>query len=233
MLGARNMSSTKRCPYGEPGDRLWVRENWRTEVFVGDTSDVRQPGWVEVDGYADWYWEATLRRHVVDGYRYAADNAFIRVKNTQDAADRWAAVYRDGKHGTRWRPSIYMPRWASRITLEVTSIRKELLQDITDGDAQAEGVSPYESISPEQRIPGTGFDDCRLGDQPHRLPFADLWDVINGKRAPWDSNPLVWAVTFKRIENDSRCEAKPIIFSGPMVRAILSGKKTQTRRLVR
>lgn len=195
---------TKRCPYGEPGGRLYVRETWGLHRHLDET---------------DW-----LR-------------ASVRGSDPEDLLASWELALRADwgpmQESCYWRPAIFMPRWASRITLEVTSIRKELLQDITDGDAQAEGVSPYESISPEQRIPGTGFDDCRLGDQPHRLPFADLWDVINGKRAPWDSNPLVWAVTFKRIENDIRCEAKPIIFSCPMVRAILSGKKTQTRRLVK
>jgi hypothetical protein len=96
-----------------------------------------------------------------------------------------------------------MPRAFSRITLEVTEVRVQRLQEISEDDARAEGVEPYTPphghISPGQRVPGPGFDGCRLGDQPHRLPFADLWDSINGKRAPWSSNPWVWALTFRRM----------------------------------
>lgn len=122
--------------------------------------------------------------------------------------------------------AIYTPRGASRITLEVTDVRVHRLQEISEEDARAEGVEPYTPphghVSPEQRVPGPGFDDCRLGDQPHRLPFADLWDAINGKPTPmlndddepvlddngkpvmvasrsWASNPWVWAITFRRL----------------------------------
>lgn len=103
----------------------------------------------------------------------------------------------------RWISPLFMPRWASRITLEITDVRVQRLQEISEDDARAEGVEPYTPphghISPEQRVPGPGFDRCRLGDQPHRLPFADLWDRINGKHAPWGSNPWVWCVSFRRI----------------------------------
>jgi len=127
----------------------------------------------------------------------------------------------------KWRPAIFMPRWASRITLEIAKVRVQRLQEISDDDARAEGVDPYTPptghISPDQRVPGPGFENCRLGDQPHRLPFADLWDSINGNpRAmldddgnpvlddnerpimhppkSWASNPWVFAITFRRIQ---------------------------------
>jgi hypothetical protein len=105
------------------------------------------------------------------------------------------------EQAARWRPSIHMPRWASRITLEVTGVRVERLQEITEEDAKAEGMSAhtYTGIHPEQRVPGLGFDGARLGDQPHRLPFADLWDTINSNSAPWASNPWVWVVSFLRV----------------------------------
>lgn len=123
-------------------------------------------------------------------------------------------------------PAIFTPRGASRITLEIGEVRVQRLQEIDEDDARAEGVEPYTPpyghISPEQRVPGPGSDRCRLGDQPHRLPFADLWDTINGKpRAmldddgkpvlddtdrpimvasrSWLSNPWVWALTFRRL----------------------------------
>lgn len=81
-----------------------------------------------------------------------------------------------------WKPSIHMPRWASRITLDVLSVRVERLQAITEADAIAEGVTHGEDQE--------GFD--------HRDLFMHLWQKINGKKHPWESNPWVWVVTFKR-----------------------------------
>lgn len=101
-------------------------------------------------------------------------------------------------YGIKRKPSIFMPRWASRITLEITDVRVQRLQDISEADAQAEGVQPYKHIGAEQRVPGPGFGGVLLMEQPHRLPFADLWDSINGEDA-WTANPWVWALTFKRV----------------------------------
>jgi hypothetical protein len=93
-----------------------------------------------------------------------------------------------------------MPRWASRLVLEVTGVRVERLCDISEADAQAEGVAPffevYKGMGQEQTI-STGE---RAADAPHRASFACLWDEINGDRALWKSNPWVWVVEFKRAE---------------------------------
>jgi len=93
----------------------------------------------------------------------------------------------------KWRPSIHMPRWASRITLEVTAVRVERVQNITPEDCQAEGVrceQHYEGI-------GNPCDEVRL-----LHAFQDLWNSINAKRGfGWDANPWVWVVGFKRLEN--------------------------------
>lgn len=97
----------------------------------------------------------------------------------------------------KWRPSIFMPRWMSRITLEITGVRAERLQDISEEDAKAEGV---EAIS----IKTLGWRRRELNGEPPDLSyaaaFATLWDSINGKRYPWESNPWVWAVEFRRIK---------------------------------
>lgn len=95
----------------------------------------------------------------------------------------------DGDGG--WKPSIHMPRWASRITLEITNIRVERLQDISEADAKAEGVEPV--TQPSSRVPGTAATICTATEN-----FAWLWDQINGKKHPWAENPWVWVVEFRR-----------------------------------
>jgi hypothetical protein len=90
--------------------------------------------------------------------------------------------------GGRWKPSIFMPRWASRITLELTGVRVERLQAITEEDARAEGVEPAPFCKAGRR--------SELG---HVEAFEDLWDSINVDRAPWSSNPFVWVIEFKRL----------------------------------
>lgn len=165
----------KRCPYGGPGDRMWVRETWR---------------------YADW---------TEDGQpwiRYAADDArrlCERVSSEWAArvADIWAElssaenVSVDGRAADRkWRPSIFLPRWASRITLAVTAVRVERLQEISEADAIAEGVL---RTGGRAQLQPNHF-------RPARELFSELWDSINEDRAPWASNPWVWVVEFKRVE---------------------------------
>jgi hypothetical protein len=92
------------------------------------------------------------------------------------------------EQAARWRPSIHMPRWASRITLEVTGVRVERLQDISEADARAEGVTLQEK----------SFYMGVAAAAPHRFEFHRLWQQINGERAPWLSNPWVWVVEFRR-----------------------------------
>lgn len=96
-----------------------------------------------------------------------------------------------------WRPSIFMPRWASRITLEITDVRVERMQSISEADAQAEGLQRYGEFfcggpHPVKKTPKVFFQPIQA--------FEDLWDSINAKKHPWESNPWVWVVSFKRIE---------------------------------
>ena len=128
------------CPYGQPGDRLWVRETWRS----------------------------------------------TRVDKTPAPC-----IYRaDGgktPYGKPWIPSIHMPRWASRITLEITGVWVERVQEISEENAKAEGVTPS--------IVGQDLDHLR-----YRAGFQSLWDSINAKRGyGWDANPWVWVLTFRRV----------------------------------
>lgn len=147
--------------FGRPGDRLWVRE-----TFV--------QGWaLSADGCVDQFDEAGNERPMKTFYRATSPDL-----NWYDGGD-------DCKIKTPWKPSIHMPRWASRITLEITEVRVERLQDISRGDAMAEGCP---------------FPNMADGDNPRHW-YADLWNSIN-RNTPgsWDANPWVWCVSFRRIE---------------------------------
>lgn len=132
------------CPYGAPGDRLWVREV-SAECTKGGG-------------------------HII----YKADNEGIGTCHV---------------HGGRWRSPIHMPRWASRILLEVAEVRVERLQDVSEEDAIAEGFSPSKID-----------DGCALHHYSAARYFHAAWNELNGKRAPWESNPWVWAIAFKVLE---------------------------------
>lgn len=89
-------------------------------------------------------------------------------------------------NGSPWRPSIFMPRWASRITLEITGVRVQRVQEISEEDANAEGVVPA--------VPTVKL----LGE--YRVAYKHLWDSLNAKRGyGWDKNPWVWVIEFKRV----------------------------------
>jgi hypothetical protein len=145
-----------RCPYGQPGNRLWVREAW---AWRGD----------------------------------GAIPAFDRVRK----GEVWfRADPERTSPGIRWRPSIHMPRWASRITLEVTGVRVERLQDISEADALAEGVTPkWEPGCSGRLMEALGGFSFR----PAASAYAELWEQINGPGS-WDANPWVWVVEFRRVE---------------------------------
>lgn len=113
----------------------------------------------------------------------------------------------DGGDAPRWRPSIYMPRWASRLTLEVTGVTAERLQDITEEQAKAEGATPFgSSLGADQRI--AGEDRGRThGNHPYTLAYAVLWDELNADRGfGWATNPWVWAVSFRVAERGIKPE---------------------------
>lgn len=168
-----------RCPYGVPGDRLWVREtHWRWghwEKTQGKTAAGR-PRW----------------RFVPD------DSRPIVFKQPQRRPP-------DRTHlGYHRRPSIFLPTGMHRIDLEVTEVRVERVRDISEDDAVAEGVSGWSCMCGQY---GDGRHDSSDLDHPHGpIPmdasriFADLWDSINKARGfGWEANPWVWVVGFKRV----------------------------------
>jgi hypothetical protein len=145
-----------RCPYGQPGERLWVREshlNWWKLNAEGTAREFSHVAAFRADGY-----------------------------ELQD--------------GEKWIPSIHMLRAASRITLEITDVRVERLQAISDADAAAEGCPCYVC---GRTMDGTSEDDCHCFHRKAAASdYRDLWESINGAGS-WDANPWVWAVSFRRI----------------------------------
>ena len=162
------------CPYGKPGDRLWVRETWNwfdPEQIPADRIGPRAPFTGIAGGSRAIRWAAA----------FAADGALPYPGY-------------DGRD--HWRPSIHMPRWASRITLEVVGVRVERLQGISEEDAKAEGA-----WGPDDSIVGKVAEHfgCDVLSVHPSLAFRMLWEQING-RDSWAANPWVWVVEFKRVE---------------------------------
>ena len=172
------ISRTVKCPYGKVGDRLWVRETW-------------QPcgPWDCLDGM-----------HI----RLKADRSLFKPLNPPSPFllenDGRDGLGKDGKQ--KWRPSIFMPRWASRINLEITDIRVERVQDIDEMGALEEGT-PTEYF---KKVHGTYKESHQTTTGEFisgsaRDAFSRLWDSINAARGySWESNPWVWVIDFKVIK---------------------------------
>lgn len=113
----------------------------------------------------------------------------------EDGRISYRADFVDGKepHGLHWKPSIFCTRAASRITLEITAVRVERLQSITEADAKAEGT-------PAIVTKGVMNQDGTISPyiMPARLCYQSLWNSINGPGS-WDANPWVWAIEFRRV----------------------------------
>lgn len=152
------------CPYGRPGDRLWVRETWALHWYLDDAAPKES-----IAAGADEFWYQAL-----DG--------------VHDPATALASHHRG-----KWRSSRFMPREAARLTLEITDVRVQRLQEISDEDALAEGVQEVDGEFP-------------LREERMTLPlhaFAFLWDQTQLRRKnpgglAWANNPWVWAITFRR-----------------------------------
>ncbi|WP_159872286.1 MULTISPECIES: hypothetical protein [unclassified Raoultella] len=146
------------CPFGAVGDRIWVRETFQGPLFDFDLMDI--------------YCKDSTPFETPEFCVYKADG--VPAPEFYDADDELHC---------RWRPSIHMPRWASRITLEITDVRVERLKSISDVDAIREGCSTA---------------DMKSGDCAADV-FARLWASIYGSDS-WNANPWVWVISFKRIE---------------------------------
>jgi hypothetical protein len=189
-----------RCPYGQPGDRLWVRETWRTQRHFHNfkPSELHSNKFGNVLKPRIWYeeniqgWQNALAEHNAEIKGNASGMRVIMVHRDSPEANEGRSLLAWG----RKRPSIHMPRWASRITLEITGVRVERVGEITELDAMSEGaerpqLSP-DNIDGHPVHPMTG---------PYLEGFRLLWDSINAKRGyGWTVNPWVWVIEFKRLE---------------------------------
>lgn len=175
------------CPYGEPGHKLWVREgHWRSGyVRRWAGSEPVEPEW------------HTNKPHDIERV-HECIGSFVQYGDDEPTT------------GNRWKrcPSIHMPRWASRITLEIVSVRVERLQDISENDAIAEGLYAYNFTGwgdepglpsfPEPTVYRASKDrdwtEYAVGE------YRWLWESFNGPGS-WDANPWVWAIEFRRVES--------------------------------
>lgn len=141
-------------------------------------------------------------------YGQARDRLWVRETwycAGADESDGYPVRYREDASivqdvSTTWRPSIFMPRWASRINLEIISVRVERLQEITEDDAQAEGMPKMARVERYDPIFGGGVSNKIHEQGTYRFGFQIGWDGLNAKRGfSWDSNPWVWRIEFSRV----------------------------------
>lgn len=158
---------------------MWVRETWR---------------------YFD---ESNAHIH------FAADGTVLPRQRDPEVRAFFAQRATFSESQYKWKPSIYMPRWASRITLEIVSVRVERLQDISEEDALAEGIKGITKdgrtikygIPDNDGLPGNddnGWHWCNWMLSASAA-FQELWQEINGYDS-WEDNPWVWVVDFKRVQ---------------------------------
>lgn len=163
-----------KCPYGRPGDKLWVRETWAKYCYADEFGVTH----------------------------YDQDMIFYKADGTPDLTIVDADGFEEQDQNIKWKPSIHMPKDASRIKLLVKNIKVERLQDISKQDAVAEGIE-------EVPTPVDGLRSWKnyLGPTSYTNPvtsFQSLWDSINGKKETfsWEGNPWVWVVGFENIETN-------------------------------
>ncbi|ENY6786691.1 hypothetical protein ACF1CY_004215 [Providencia rettgeri] len=166
------------CPFGGVGDRLWVRE---TFALLGNEDGV----------CVDWNdnilkagEEQAARIYKASCEQKDGDYGLWSIPDDAD----WKPHTDNHKYEGTWRPSIHMPRWASRITLEITNVRVERLQSISEEDAKAEGFDNSQSDA---------ANSIGWFEKPIRA-FRRAWENIYGTEG-WDSNPWVWVIEFKRV----------------------------------
>ncbi|NOZ67986.1 MAG: hypothetical protein GXP46_01755 [Deferribacteres bacterium] len=152
----RRLARRRTCPYGAPGDRLWVRETWAHHKACNRAEHDHDTGCL----------------------LYKADH----IENVWNDKTRWIHIWYEKK------PSIHMPRWASRILLEIVSVRAERIQDISIEDIHAEGIDRWEDFEGGKH----------LSVYQAQGAFKNFWNSLYAKSGyGWDANPVVWRIEFR------------------------------------
>lgn len=180
---------TIRCPYGVIGDRLWVREKWTIADMLDGPADDQQGALIAyaADG-------STSERCIPQPDPVARDTEFQKWQQKLEYFEVCGAE-------DNWMPSIHMPRWASRITLEITSVRVERVQDIGEEDAIAEGCEKHLCTAEDTASCKPGSIERALAEKLEggyltaKFDFEQLWSSINGPGS-WEKNPWVWVMGF-------------------------------------
>ena len=188
---------TINCPFGVVGDRLWVRETWAPVNLYGTPAIAYKAN-------------SDMRELMDDESFLDEDGAFNYddPRSKKYSFSAWADDLFSGVEGN-WKPSIHMPRWVCRLVLEITSIRVERLNDISEADANAEGVEP---LSVPDNVPVEGGytkanramwkgykNKARAYRDTAKDSFMSLWQSVYGDDA-WTANPWVWVIEFKTVE---------------------------------
>ena len=159
--------------HGQVGDLIWVKETWKPTI-----------------------------NDDVCGVTYRADDKFIEIEDTEEASERWVSVRRpEEQHPSnvepKWRPSLFMFRWASRLTLRITDVRVEQVQDITEKDAIAEGLRIFNKDDANLYYSSAAHEaDWELSPVD---AYKKLWNSINKN---WGDNPWVWCISFDVINKN-------------------------------
>lgn len=179
----------ERCfrPVEEFGGWWWTGESYLDAYYPEEEKVVKCPyGQPETRLWVREAWKPTRSFT-------ALGTSYVRYRADDSRAEVVHGEY--GRAGDRWRPSIHMPRWASRITLELTEVRVQRLQDISEAEAKAEGAVNLGEAG------AFASKQLGIGHEVHRLYFQDLWNSINSKRGfGWNTNPWVWALSFRRLQ---------------------------------
>lgn len=183
LAGELSAGNYLNSPFGKPGDRIWVRETWaqlgnEDRCTIDWDDNLVKGGGPEA---ARIYRASCEQKEGNYGLWSIPDDAY------------WKPHTDDLQYDGTWCPSIHMPRWASRITLEITGVRVERLNDISQEDAQAEGME-LTGWRPTYSAPDSGGEVWTPYDN-----FALLWESIYGEES-WQANPWVWVIEFKRVE---------------------------------
>jgi len=185
--GSRKNDCGWYCPYGQVGDHLWVRETFvlESDAEYGYSEDELKR--IGVD--------RPIKSEISDGDYYHLIPHYRATEPEPNIVPPWVDDFDDK---TRWSPAIFMPRWASRITLEITGLRVERLQEITDVDIRAEGMGFAGIVPAQTAMLATGTNNLKdLQVALNKAEFMDLWDSLNAKRGyGWDTNPFVWVIEF-------------------------------------